>query len=249
MSEGDFRQLDILCEGFDDRSFWAGWLLHLGCMDPTEAGKKDARDARGDKVKGGGRFLFESGNWKIVITPYHGRSKAKKTVEDFLRGDAEAPDVLVLNLDLDAEDEKAAPGRDLFHGILADYGIVTADGDGPFKLESTDIHAVLWECREPAEATPGVPTKQTLERLVSSAIHAAYPDRSPTVQDWLDAEPIHAIGPKNFSYSYLAKWYAEQGADDFFRALWRDDAVAAELRSLLEASGAWDRVTGLLASG
>lgn len=249
MSEGELRQLDILCEGFDDRSFWAGWLLHLGCVDPTEGGKKDARDARGDTVKGGGRFLFQSGVWRIVLTPYHGRSKVRETVEDFLRGDAEAPDVLVLNLDLDAEDEQAAPGRDLVQGVLADYGIEKPKGDGPFQFESTEIHAVLWECRDPAEATPGVPPKQTLERLVSSAIRAAYPGRSPTVQDWLDAEPAHSIGPKNYSYSYLAKWYAEHGADDFFRALWRDEKVAAQLRDSLTASGAWGRVEALLGSG
>jgi len=31
----------ILCEGYHDRAFWAGWLLHLGCTDPglPSAGK------------------------------------------------------------------------------------------------------------------------------------------------------------------------------------------------------------------
>ena len=24
----------VLCEGFHDRAFWAGWLLRLGCTDP-----------------------------------------------------------------------------------------------------------------------------------------------------------------------------------------------------------------------
>jgi hypothetical protein len=24
----------ILCEGYHDRAFWAGWLLRLGCVDP-----------------------------------------------------------------------------------------------------------------------------------------------------------------------------------------------------------------------
>lgn len=24
----------IVCEGYHDRAFWAGLLLHLGCIDP-----------------------------------------------------------------------------------------------------------------------------------------------------------------------------------------------------------------------
>lgn len=27
----------VLCEGFEDRSFWRGWLLHFGCIDPLAA--------------------------------------------------------------------------------------------------------------------------------------------------------------------------------------------------------------------
>ena len=26
----------ILCEGYYDRAFWAGWLTHLGCTDPGQ---------------------------------------------------------------------------------------------------------------------------------------------------------------------------------------------------------------------
>lgn len=42
-----------------------------------------------------------------------------------------------------------------------------------------------------------------------------------------------------------AKWYAEFGADDFFRAVWRDEQVAEQLRERLEKTGAWQTVARL----
>ena len=33
----------ILCEGFLDRAFWAGWLEHLGCTDPGRQPGKPGR--------------------------------------------------------------------------------------------------------------------------------------------------------------------------------------------------------------
>jgi len=76
---------------------------------------------------------------------------------------------------------------------------------------------------------------------------AAYPDRGPAVDGWLATEPLAEITHKNYGYSYLAKWYAEHGADDFFRALWRDEAVAGQLRARLEKTGAWQTVASLVA--
>lgn len=109
MTEKETKQHVILCEGFDDRSFWSGWLLHLGCIDPSERGKRTVTDAWGRPVKGKGR--------------------------------------------------------------------------------------------------------------------------SPT--------------PKNYGYSYLAKWYAAHGADDFLREIWRDEIVARQLRQRLESTGAWGVVARL----
>ena len=92
------------------------------------------------------------------------------------------------------------------------------------------------------------PRKQTLERLICAAIHAAHPKRGAGVQEWLDAPPrLETPVSKNFSYSYLAKWYAKHGADDFFRQVWRDGTVAQELRRRLEATEAWKTVESLVA--
>jgi hypothetical protein len=37
----------------------------------------------------------------------------------------------------------------------------------------------------------------------------------------------------------MAGWYAKNGCTDFYKALWEDSRLAAELRRQLEISGAW----------
>jgi len=44
---------------------------------------------------------------------------------------------------------------------------------------------------------------------------------------------------KEYAWSYMAGWYAGNGCDDFYRCLWDDDAIVAELKSRLEESGVW----------
>lgn len=244
MTDGLGRQLVILCEGFDDRSFWAGWMEHLGCTDPSQRGKKKVKDIWGRTVAGKGRYLFELGERKILVQPTGGRDHMADAAEEWL-GDNQLyrPDRLILNLDCDDERKGDHHGRDLFHGILRTYGIKRPKGNGPFSVNGTQVGGVFWECKE---GSVGIPPKQTLERLVSAAILAAYPDRGPTVDRWLNDDPVGDKVAKSFSFSYLAKWYADQGSDDFFRALWREKEVADELEKLLRTCGAWDLVEEML---
>ena len=96
-------------------------------------------------------------------------------------------------------------------------------------------------CWEAADVTsPGVPSKQTLERLVCSAIVAAYPERGEPVQRWLESRPNPPkANPKEFAWSHMAGWYAKFDRDPFYRALWKDAKVATELQRRLEDCGAW----------
>ncbi len=249
MSDEEPKQHVVLCEGFDDRSFWAGWLLHLGCTDPTDRGKRRALDAWGRPVSGGGRYLFRTpGGSSVIVHPFDGRSNAGKTAGEYLRGQVYRPDQMVLNLDSDAENGSADGARAAFRQIVEQHGgKLEDDGDGPFDLDGVRVSAVIWECGD-TDPTPGVPRKQTLERLVAAAIQAAYPARGPVVDEWLAAKPRGRVPkPKNYGYSYLAKWYAEHGADDFFRAIWREQEVANRLRERLEETGAWATVASLVA--
>ena len=242
----------ILCEGFDDRSFWAGWLQHLDCTDPTNRGKIKARDANNRPVQGQGRYLYRTPteHSSIEIRPYEGRSNLAKTVRDYLKIHRGSPiDRMILSLDSDAEIGLDQSAADQISGIAASHDSQVQDPQREFfDLEGIKTSAVIWECLD-EDPIPGVPQKQTLERLVAASIRAAYPARGPTVEGWLAATPHgeDAITHKNYGYSYLAKWYAKHKADDFFRELWRDEAVAAQLRERLEARGAWAKVEDLVA--
>ncbi len=223
------RQHVILCEGYDDRAFWAGWLLHLGCRDPagsTTAGRRPAvYDAWGEKVTGG-RFLFEapSGS-KILVEPFHGASLVRRTAEIYILGQTTKPvDRMIINLDSDVGSETTAKdAHAVVRGIIESHsGKLDKGPPSSYDISGVQVCPVIWEC--PDDNAPGIPGQQTLERLVSAAICSAYPGRG----------------------SYFAKWYAEHGHDDFYRALWRDEVVATELKVRLRTSGAWQHVESMV---
>ncbi len=99
----------------------------------------------------------------------------------------------------------------------------------------------------PDEPAPGIPDKNTLERLVCASLAAAYPDRAGDVGAWLTSRsrPPPAC-PKEHAWSYMAGSYAEQGCESFLRFLWSDAPVARELESRMRANGAWAVVERIL---
>lgn len=239
------KQHVVLCEGYEDRSFWKGWLLRLGCVDPTDGGSKHVDDVCGRPVKGLGRYLFRTpAGSDVIVQPFHGRSNARQAVEEYLGGkQIYRPHRLVLNLDSDAEDASDRSAEDQVRGIARGLGAEGA-GNGPFEIGGSALYALIWRCADP-EPTPGVPTKQTLERLVAAAICAARPDRGPAVKAWLEAEPHGLELPRSYGYSYYAKWHADGGSGSFYELLWRDDSVVAALRHRLNATDAWNTVEEL----
>lgn len=225
------RQSVILCEGYDDRSFWAGWLgVALGC---TEA---KGRDPWGRPVdQGKYAYRTEAGAF-LLVHPCRGREQLVEQANLYLAGHPTHPLAhLLLNHDSD-EDAPEWGDRAIELRKLASR----AD-------DQVSISAVVWGCNDGTE-TAGVPIKQTLERLVAASIVAAYPDRGPVVRDWLACQPSTIGSPhKAHTYSLLAKWYGDHGCDDFFRAIWRDEAVRPQLEARLRASGAWSAVAALVA--
>lgn len=169
-----------------------------------------------------------------------------RSVEAYLEKRADPPDHLVLNLDSDADSGAPSAVTEVFGSLVRSKGgVAPAAGLGPVQLGRTGFSAVLWECDDPTEV-PGVPSKQTLERLVTSAIRAAFPSRGSAVDRWLRDQPLGpSTGPKAHGYSYLAKWYSEHGSADFFEGVWRDAAVASELESRLRTGDAWGIVEAL----
>lgn len=229
------KQHVILCEGYDDRSFWKGWLLHLGCIDPSRGGRS-VSDAFGREVKGGGRFLFRTpAGSDVIVQPFHGRDRAKLAVEDYLGGkEPEMSRRVLLNLDLDAADALSTSADDQVRGIAQALG-ATSKSPGSYEIGGSRLYPIIWKCEDPP--APGLPERQTLERLVVASICSAYPARGPAVDTWLKVQPRGLFLPRSFSHSYYAKWYADHGAGDFYELLWRDPAVAAELGQRLAATG------------
>jgi hypothetical protein len=242
------KQHVVLCEGFDDRAFWKGWLLFLGCADPSNDGAKKVLDAWGRPVVRGS-FLFTTPvGSSVLVRPIGGRSKVRKAAREFLDHQVYRPARLLINLDSDRDLQtgEGPDSREAVRQIVRDHGEQPVQGDGPFTLGDVELSMVIWECDD-AHPTPGLPAQQTLERLIAAAILDAYPGRGPVVEEWLAAEPRGEMLPKSYGYSYLAKWYAEGGPDDFLRGLWRDGRITEALRERLAANGAWGTVEVLVA--
>jgi hypothetical protein len=242
----------ILCEGYHDRAFWAGWLTHLGCSDPGtplpgSARRRKILDPWKDRVEGGQyAYLSKTGQFLRVI-PCNGKSQILDTARDRLIQRTRKPVVrLVLNIDADttASGVQTATGLrvqdvEQFVRTNIDPG-ATRNAAGQIKVDggNTLVCLIRWEV--PDAPAPALPDQQTLERLACATIVAAYPARATAVQNWLGARPLPpAVDPKEHAWSYMAGWYAEHGCEAFYSNLWNDPNVVRELESRARSSGAW----------
>lgn len=240
----------ILCEGYDDRAFWSGWLLHIGCKDlsvrPDSSRIKRVEDPWG-RVVSRGQFGFATAGGAFVrLVPCDGGGNVASTAAQFFKEHTTHPiGRLLINLDADdTVDVTSTSARDVIAGIAQAHGGDTSIGTASaYSAAGVHVCPIIWECRD--SLAPGIPAKQTLERLVAAAIVAAYPQRGPSVATWLAHEPRGGDSHKHHALSYLAKWYAEHGPDDFYKALWRDESTAAQLEQRLRDGGAWAHVEAL----
>ena len=159
---------------------------------------------------------------------------------------------LVLNWDPDTNaaehTPQQGPGIQSLLQFLASLQIEATPTDTGATIDGgqTKIHVIRWESHDRPQA--GVPNQQTLERLVCSAVSAAYPTRANTVQEWLDRRPdAPPLTPKEYSWSHMAGWYAQNGCEDFYRCIWDDPAIAEQLELRLRASGAWNSAASIAA--
>ena len=248
----------VLCEGYHDRAFWAAWLERLECTDPGKqkggGGRRDVLDPWGNKVVGG-QYAFHSGSGRFVrIVPCNGKSnvlpaariRLQKEADRLNQGASESRLTrLVVNLDPDVSSSDPS-GKTGFRqpdlrALLTSFDsspVETDDGDFKLLDARITVSLVRWETENDSGA--GLPDPQTLERLVCAALVAAYPERGLAVQNWINSRPGDpAAGPKEFAWSYMAGWYAENGCEAFYRQVWKDDGVVGELEPRLRACGAW----------
>lgn len=247
----------ILCEGYDDRSFWKGWLSdHLGWREARKEGMHG---------KAPSCYSYRAPSGALVhVLPVQG-APVRNEPEGL--DDASYPNQvwreaslkikrreraplsrLVLNVDVDdgAMDSLAASVQTL----LGPSAIRREDGDWAFG-DGTLVSLVPWHTPGIAiEPSVGVPEKQTLERAVCQAISRAKPAWSRDVHAWLTSrhEPRGA-DHKAHGWSYIAGWFADHGPGDYYAAVWRDADIASELEKVMNDIGAQRIVEALARLG
>jgi hypothetical protein len=236
----------ILCEGYDDRSFLAGWLSRAGatdCFAKRGERKVALRDPWGRELRNG-KFLFESPTGRpILIQPCHGISRIQVAAEEYLSNQATRPfSTLIVNLDGDSEAGNANESSlDRIRTIIEK---VTGRHPGrslPFEVDQIKVWPLIWRADDPPN-TPGVPNKQTLERLITAALAEVDPEKAASVTRWLKDLPTGSESGKSVAKSYDAKWFTPK-FDDIYRAVWSEKAVAEALERRLRECGAEQTVS------
>ncbi len=238
----------IICEGFHDRAFWAGWLQWLAYVDPGTTpvgGRKDVFDPWKVKVTRGQFGLISPSGIFTRIVPVDGEANISKAAR--IRLEQHGSKTLAnLILCADAPD---AMSPESIHQLLCGFdNEACRHNDSHFSLhkDAVQVYAVNWHV--PDATHDHLPDQQTLERLVCASILAAYPERGLPVRAWLDSRPsAPPTDVKAFAWSHMAGWYSDRGCESFYRAVWDDPKIAEEMVNRLRATGAYDIVANLRA--
>lgn len=248
-------EIGIFCEGYHDRSFWAGWLLLLGCEALGGPGRTPALDPWGKKLPSG-EYAYKTPRGRFVrLKPCQGITEVIKAARLRLLGRETQPVTrVILNADLDEmADGTVAAGASLtMDAVLAmaqqlDSGAQARDGC-TVEMDSgrTLIHLLHW--RTERATASGIPHQETLERIICTAITEAHPLRAGAVDNWLTSRPhpLPPEDPKAHAWSYMAGWYCDGGCDGFYTRIWNEPTVQKRLRDLLTTMGVWAMVENVI---
>ena len=244
----------VVCEGFHDRAFWSGLLGRLGCSAPKllqDGRREELLDPWRNKVKEGHYGFTSSTGGFIRVVPAREKSQVRRVFKHRLsRRDTEKVSIIVACSDLDSDCQAAPEANDtaLYDMVREFDSQAKVLSPVEVRLDGNSVQAFLLRWQTPDEPKPGLPNKQTLERLVSASLAAAYPNRAEPVQVWLDGRPDPPpTCAKEHTWSYIAGWYADCGGyEAFFDRLWGDGKVVPELMGRLDKTGVL-RVARLIA--
>jgi len=193
----------------------------------------------------GGAYAFRSPSGRFIrVTPCHGKSNVLPRARSRLK---DRIDQTLAHLVVALDSDQPAAAHPTYGEPLTSRGadsVLKGEGatrsvDDEYQFED-GTHAYVVEWRALESETSLLPASQTLERLICAALIAAYPNRAEPVRTWLDSRPTAPPArAKEFAYSHMAGWYAEQGCDAFFRHIWLDELVRRELEGRLRVIGAW----------
>jgi hypothetical protein len=243
----DVRESIVLCEGFDDRAFWQGLLLSLGCKDA----RRDSSIHKFNAV-----FTYRTPSGRLVhVVPCHQQQSAvgsEERAQDpvrflarlLLKGRATKPlSRLILNLDVDTSNPSDIVAS--IRSIVGPEARETPSSD--FELDDGQlvVSPLLWYLPRPVAT--GIPAQQALERLVCAALCDAFPERGLAVGSWLSSRPDpRGKEHKAHAWSFMAGWHTDHGMGDFYASLWRDPDIQPKLRAILERTSAWPTIVALV---
>lgn len=238
--------ITALVEGFHDRSFLAGWLLRRGWTDPGLreglARKAVVNPVTGERVSPGRfGFLGPGDNPSFIeIVPAGGFRSLVDSLKSLVkRATPPDPDEILVVVDADGSGSAIAARRDAIRSALTRASTSIDDTNGTWAVQrGVRVRLIVWQAG--ACEQQGLPVSEDLERLVCAAIGDAHPSRAAAVSAWLENRPErpdeHTAKPH--SWSHMAGWYADEGCDQFWRALWRQEPIRIALENRLKASGA-----------
>jgi len=233
------RFIEILCEGYHDRAFWKGIL--------TSSRIEERRDHPRDGVRiTGGQYGYCLANEiSVIVSPCHGKTNLPSSLRTRLKTLSTKPlDHLIVNMDTDTVMYDPKPCHDLIRNEMNKADNLQIDHE-LLIVEGCRLHPVVWGDKGPE--CEGIPRQQTLERMACSAMLEAYPERGAVVSSFLTAEPTSpVIGPKHHAWSYMAKWSADRGCEDFYSALWEDEQIKNALIEIMTGNETWSTLEQVL---
>jgi len=186
----------LLCEGFHDRSFLKGWILRRAkCSDPGApkgGGPRERVVDHARKPVSEGQYLFHTPTENHVrVVPCHGDSKLVPAAVHRVRRATQNVRRVVLCVDDDGTSPPGVADRaqrvrmNLLNAIQKDDSSAALNVRGEIVAGQILLSVVSWHCHD--EPAPGIPSQQSLERLVCASIAAAGIADETKVAAWLSS--------------------------------------------------------------
>jgi hypothetical protein len=238
------RNVHVLCEGFHDRDFLAGWFEFVARWnDPTHGGKRPVQLFGEERVPKGA-FLFDgnAGGTRICLVPCGGREQLAQRFGKWLDevsklGPLTYSDIVVVADGDHLAGDPTDPVESLVRQELAKAGSPPT-GELPWRHRSLGINFASMRAGV-VDDVVGLHEQECLERVVCAAFARAHPVRYRSMLDWLNGrEEPSGSAQKAMNWSIMAGWFADQGPTDFLRrAIWNDLPMRGELGRVLAATG------------
>jgi hypothetical protein len=183
------RDFYVLCEGYHDRDFLAGWLESAsGWTDPSRGGTRPIAGFANEDVPKGG-FVFASGETRVCLVPTGGRSALQRQLGRWLEEISDlyklSYEGIVVVADPDGPCSSQTDAvEDLVRQELLKAGSAAA-GPAPWNHQGVVVDYASMRTGPVAEASD-LPDTENLERVVATAFARAYPTRHRAVMRGLD---------------------------------------------------------------